>query len=126
VEPAINSLQSGLPPDGVHKLIKRVADHSDIRGAMFILKNRYLQEYRDRIVQEISGVKGLQLLPSINPFHVVLELNTESPKLEEKPFAIVGTDNIRRKWTGTDTAPIGVAEVPSLPEPKAAARPPRS
>ncbi|MBV8274909.1 MAG: hypothetical protein JO170_06575 [Verrucomicrobia bacterium] len=58
------------------------------------------------------GSEGAPLLPQSNPFRVVLELNSESPSLTEKPFEIVGTDNVRRKWTGTDTTPIGVVELP--------------
>jgi hypothetical protein len=108
-----------------HALVKRVANHTDVKGAMFILKNRYPQEFRDRVVQEVTGAEGMPLLP-LNPFHVVLELNTESPPLEQKPFEVIGTDGVRRRWEGTKASPIGVVNVPSLPEPKPVVRPPSS
>jgi hypothetical protein len=66
-----------------HALVKRVANHTDVKGAMFILKNRYPQEFRDRVVQEVAGAEGTPLLP-LNPFHVVLELAPESPRFGGK------------------------------------------
>jgi len=114
--------------DAKQKLIKRVAEHTDIRGPMFILKNRYPQEFRDRIVQEISGPEGEPLMrPQINPFQVVIELHSGSPPLEEKPFYIVGTDGVKRLMTGTgDASPIGVVDLPVSSEAQKLAAPPHS
>ena len=53
-------------------LIKGIAKHPDVRGKIFILKNRYPAEFRDRIVQEVSGPDG-QAVPlnvNINPFEI--------------------------------------------------------
>jgi hypothetical protein len=51
-------------------LIHDIAQSSDIRGKLFLLKNRYPSEFRDRIIQEVSGVASAPVPVQVNPFSV--------------------------------------------------------
>jgi hypothetical protein len=71
-------------------LIRDIAVHPDIRGKMFILKNRYPEEYRDRLVQEMSGPDGAPIPVAANPFKVEITLATnpdeQSPEWHMRVF----------------------------------------
>lgn len=69
-------------------LIRGVAQHSDVRGKLFLLKNRYPQEFRDRIVQEVSGPGG-EAVPvnvNINPFEIKIVLAGEEETFRTVPY----------------------------------------
>jgi hypothetical protein len=53
-------------------LIHGIAQASDVKGKIFILKNRYPEEFRDRIIQELSGPEGAPIPVQMNPFQVTI------------------------------------------------------
>jgi hypothetical protein len=67
-------------------LIRGVAQHQDVKGKLFILKNRYPDEFRDRIVQEVSGPGGtaVPVDVTVNPFEIKIVLAGEA-----EPFRTV-------------------------------------
>lgn len=97
--------------DAKQTLIVGIATDRDIKGKLFLLKNRYPAEYRDRIVQEVSGPDGSPLLATENSFNVVLELNLPEgvPVPENKSFAIETKggqhDGERWQWDGDSRPP---------------------
>jgi hypothetical protein len=72
-------------------LIRDVAQHPDIKGKIFILKNRYPAEYRDRIWTEVSGPEGAPIPVAANPFLVQITLAAEpgapEPEFNVRPHA---------------------------------------
>jgi hypothetical protein len=78
-------------------LIRGVATHPDLKGKIFILKNRYPEEFRDRIIQEVSGPDGAPVPVQMNPFQVSIILaedsNQPTPKFEISPFEPGGNGN---------------------------------
>jgi hypothetical protein len=73
--------------DAKQKLVAGIAEDRDIRGKLFLLKNRYPKEYRDRIVQEMSGPDGSPLAVGGEAFTVLIEL--AGPQPDEREFTIV-------------------------------------
>jgi transposase-like protein len=69
-------------------LIRGVAQHNDVRGKIFLLKNRYPNEFRDRIVQELSGPNGtsVPVTMNINPFEIKIVLAGEPEKFQTVPY----------------------------------------
>ena len=56
-------------------LIRDIARHPDLKGKIFLLKNRYPTEYRDRVCQEINGPEGAPIPVAANPFQVNIVLS---------------------------------------------------
>ena len=81
-------------------MVAGIAEDKDIRGKLFLLKNRYPKEYRDRIVQELTGVEGTPLILSENTFQVVLELDARDEPEVGKPFELVHPDGSRERLDG--------------------------
>jgi hypothetical protein len=69
-------------------LIRGVAQHPDVRGKLFILKNRYPDEFRDRIVQEMSGPNGaaMPLQVTVNPFEIKIVMAGEPEAFRTIPL----------------------------------------
>ena len=57
------------------RLIRDIARHPDLKGKIFLLKNRYPTEYRDRVYQEINGPEGAPIPVAANPFQVNIVLS---------------------------------------------------
>ena len=53
-------------------MIRDIARHPDLKGKIFLLRNRYPTEYRDRVSQEIVGPEGAPIRVAANPSPVVL------------------------------------------------------
>jgi hypothetical protein len=68
-------------------MIRDIAHHPDIRGKMFLLKNRYPAEYRDRIWTEPSGPDGGPVPLQSNPFvvHVTLAQASDAREFQIAP-----------------------------------------
>jgi hypothetical protein len=82
-------------------LIEGIATDRDIKGKIFLLKNRFPHEYRDRIVQEVSGPEGMPLAMATQTFHVEITLDPRDQPLEkEGPFILQHPDGRREKWLG--------------------------
>jgi hypothetical protein len=90
-------------------LVAKVADHSDWKASAFILKNRFPNEYRDHVIQEVTGAEGQPLIPQQNPFLVVLELDPRDAPLEEKSFTVEHPDRRRERWQGSTASPFDAA-----------------
>jgi hypothetical protein len=69
-------------------LIRGIAQHSDVKGKIFILKNRYPEEFRDRIVQEVSGPGGasVPVTLNVNPFEVKIVMSGEPEQFKTVAF----------------------------------------
>jgi hypothetical protein len=66
-------------------LIRAIARHPDLKGKIFLLKNRYPAEYRDRVYQEIAGPAGAPIPVAANPFQVNIVMSGDP----EPKFTIV-------------------------------------
>ena len=55
-------------------MVKKLLEHDDWRATSFIMKNRWPKEYRDHIVQEMTGPDGGPVA-MMQHFNVVLELH---------------------------------------------------
>lgn len=68
-------------------LITKIATHPDLKGAIFLLKNRYPLEYKDRYSQELMGKDGnaIETNTTLNPFVV----NFTMPAPDETEFTTV-------------------------------------
>lgn len=65
------------------KMVKKLLDDPDWKATSFILKNRHPKQYRDRIVQEISGPDGGAVPMAIQTFNVVVELTSEANEQQQ-------------------------------------------
>jgi hypothetical protein len=86
----------------LHAAWKRLHEAAVRHKPTEVLFRRHREFYpNERQQMEISAPDGLPLFPE-NPFHFVLELNRDSPPLEQKPFEIeqVGgaNDGQRERW----------------------------
>ena len=104
-------------------LVHGLAVHPDWKAKSFILKNRYPKEYRDHIVQELTGAEGGPLLPGGNDFVVKIELKPQAGPVERKAFTIVEPDGRRHLWNQGEELPPHKESEP-LPPPGQAAQSP--
>jgi len=85
-------------------LIRDIARHPDLKGKIFLLKNRYPTEYRDRVHQEIAGPEGAPIPVAANPFQVNIVMSGDP----DPQFTIVD-----HSAHGTDTRPTAFKPGPT-------------